>query len=104
MIGLADTLDADQVPRRDPSDLMGLKMDMAAALAALPQNLRELAWLHSHLRYEEARKAAGLAYSSHHRALKRIRQHLEKCGLSPETPKKGGRDRGGAADHPTRQP
>lgn len=103
VIGPADTLDANQVPRCDRADLLALRMDIAEALADLPPELRELALLHCQYGSEDARKAAGLAYSSHHRAIKRIRQHLEKWGLAPETSKKGGRNRGSAADHPTRQ-
>jgi RNA polymerase sigma factor (sigma-70 family) len=102
VISPEETLDSDQVPRRDRANLDHLRMDMAAALAALPPDLRKLALLHSEFRSEDARQAAGLAYSSHHRAIKRIREHLDRWGLAPDAEKKGGRHREGAADHSTR--
>lgn len=97
LIGVEDSLTEEGCSRRHRDDLHGLSMDVEEALADLPPNLRELCRLHSVLDSEDARRAAGMAYSTHHRAIKRIRAFFERRGFSQ---KKSGRDHGSASDHP----
>jgi len=104
VVGIDQTFTDQGVPRIDRTDIHGLRMDMEEALADLPPNLRELCRLHSHLASDDARRAAGMAKSTHHRAIKRIREYLETRGLAPEARKKSGTNRDAAVDHPTRQP
>lgn len=64
--------------------LRELVLDVDEAVSALPPNLRRLAVLHAHLKPAEARRAAGLAKSSHHRAMRAIREHFSAAGVTPE--------------------
>ena len=97
VIGIENTITEDGSPRKDLGDLQGLKMDLAEALASLPPKLRALCCFHAVLDSEDARRAAGMAYSTHHRAIRQIRAYLEKKGFAP---KKSGRDRASITDHP----
>lgn len=65
--------------------LRELIADVHAAVVALPPKLRNLAILHAHLKPSEARKEAGLAKSSHHRAIRTIREYFHAAGLKPGT-------------------
>ncbi len=96
LIGADSTVTEEGCSRRDRADLHGLRIDLEEALAKLPSNLRKLCRLHSVLGSEDARRAAGMAYSTHHRAIKRIRAHFERRGFFPN---KNGRDHGTASDH-----
>ena len=97
IIGIENTLTENGSSRSDRTDLHGLRMDLEAVMSDLPPKLRELCRLHSALDSEDARRAAGMAYSTHHRAIKRIRAFFECRGISPQ--KKSGRDRAAAVDH-----
>ena len=77
VVGSADMLPVYGGSRKERTDLHGLRIDLAEAIADLPPKLRELCRLHSLLRPEEARRAAGMAHSTHGRAVNRIRKFLE---------------------------
>jgi len=99
LIGVDDVLNEKGYSRRDRANLHALQIDLEEALATLPPNLRKLCHLHSLLNSEDARHAAGMAYSTHHRAIKRIRAHFECRGFSPRPRKKAGRRQGSTTDH-----
>lgn len=103
-IGVDNTLSENGAPRVDHTDIHGMRMDMEEALVDLPPKLRELCRFHSELGSDAARRALGMAKSTHHRAIKRIREFLESRGLAPLEQKKSGTNRDAAVDHPTRQP
>lgn len=69
----------------DPStsnlDRQTALMDVRLAIESLPPSLRTLCELHAQLGSEDARRAAGLAKSSHQRAIERIRAHFHRLGL-----------------------
>lgn len=65
--------------------LRALIMDVREAAASLPQELQKLAFFHTQLRPDEARREAGFAKSSHHRAMKKIRDHFVRLGVTPST-------------------
>ena len=96
-----DTLSENGGSKKDHTDFQSLRIDMQLALEALPQHLQKLCLLHSHLDSEDARRAAGMAYSTHHRAIKRIKAHLERCGVGPKIQEKSGRDRASAGNNST---
>jgi RNA polymerase sigma-70 factor, ECF subfamily len=83
LISAEHTLNNDGVARRDRKDPRPLRMDVEEALADLPPDLRELCRLHSYLRPEEARREAGMAKSTHHRAVAKIREFMANRGLRP---------------------
>ena len=64
-------------------------IDMREALASLPPKLRALVELHAVMLPDQARQAAGLAKSVHHRAMKQVRQHFERAGFGPGGKKVG---------------
>ena len=64
-------------------------IDMRDALASLPPKLRALVELHAVMLPDQARQAAGLAKSVHHRAMKQVRQHFERAGFGPGAKKVG---------------
>jgi len=99
IIGIEKTITEDGASRNDHADIHGLRIDVKEALAGLPPQLRELCRLHAFLDSEDARRAAGMAYSTHHRAIKKIRFHLGKLGFTPKNPKKGGRDQASITHH-----
>lgn len=63
--------------------LRALLLDVKEAIAALPKELQKLANFHAELRPDEARREAGLAKSSHHRAMRKIRDHFVRLGVMP---------------------
>ena len=104
VIGIGKTLTEDGVPRYDRACPRTLRMDIKEALSDLPPKLRELCRLHSLHGYGDARLAAGMAYSTHHRAIKRIRVFLERRGFSPQSLKKSGRDHAPTGNNTPRNP
>ena len=100
LIEIGNTITEDGCGRNDRSDLHGLRMDLEDALSDLPPHLRELCRLHSEYDSEDARRMAGMAYSTHHRAIKRIREFLERRGFEQRFHKKSGRVQGAASNHP----
>jgi len=94
VLGVEDTTDECGVVRLNRKDLRPLSMDLQEVLKELPEELRELCRLHSLLRPDEARCTAGMAKSTHHRAIARIREFLTKHGFSP-----AGTDWETASDH-----
>lgn len=67
-----------------PPERQAWRMDIQEVVGALPPHLRDLCILHLALRPEEARRAAGLAKSSHRRAVRQIREILLSRGIGPE--------------------
>ena len=63
--------------------ILDLVIDVRGALASLPPKLRVLALFHAEMRPDEARQAACLTKSSHHRAMKQLRKHFERAGFGP---------------------
>jgi RNA polymerase sigma-70 factor (ECF subfamily) len=100
VIGIEQTITAESGARVDHADIHGLRLDMEQALADLPPKLRELCRFHAELDSEDARRAAGMGYSTHHRAIKRIRAFLQSREFAPRFQKKSGRARNAAVDHP----
>ncbi len=86
LIGLESTLNTNGAVNTNNTDWLPLRMDLEEILAGLPPELRKLCLLHSQLRPEEARKAAGMAKSTHQRAIQKIRQFLLSHGLGPSGP------------------
>lgn len=89
-VGLEHTLTENGTPQGNRADILGLRIDVEKALEDLPPKLRELCRFHSQLDVEDARRAAGMSKSSHHRAIKRLRVFLEIRGLKPNSPKISG--------------
>jgi len=83
VIGVEHTLSENATIRADRKDVDSLRIDLQDVLKDLPPELRELCRLHSQLRPDEARRAAGMAKSSHHRAICRIREFLTEHGFTP---------------------
>jgi DNA-directed RNA polymerase specialized sigma24 family protein len=63
--------------------LRALIIDVGEAIASLPQELQKLAKFHAQLRPDEARREAGLAKSSHNRAMRKMRDHFVRLGVMP---------------------
>ena len=99
VIGIENLLTEYGAPYNDRTDYHGLKMDMDEALASLPPKLRNLCHLQSVLNPEDARRAAGMAYSTHHRAIKLIRAFLGRRGFTTQARKKSGRDQDAITDN-----
>jgi hypothetical protein len=64
-------------------DCRRLRADLPEALAELPPELRDLCLLHLALKPNAARIKAGMAKSTHHRAIARIRAFFERRGIVP---------------------
>jgi len=94
LISAENTLSEDGVVQKDRTDPRPLRMDVEAALADLPPDLRELCRLHSYLRPEEARREAGMAKSTHHRAVAKIREFMVSRGFGAS-----GTDSESTSDH-----
>lgn len=94
VLGIENTTDEYGVLRWNRKDSRALNIDLQKAIKELPEDLRNLCRLHSQLRPEEARRAAGMAKSTHHRAIARIREFLVERGFSP-----AGTDWETASDH-----
>lgn len=94
IVGEEHTLNQDGVIRTDRGDTHPLRMDLAEVIADLPPYLRNLCRLHSCLRPEEARREAGMAKSTHHRAIAKIREFMVNRGICPH-----GTDSKAASDH-----
>lgn len=94
IIGEEHTLNQDGAIRADHADLRPLRADIKEVIEDLPPSLRDLCRLHFALRPEEARREAGMAKSTHHRAIAKIREFMVSRGIcSPGT------DSGAASDH-----
>lgn len=104
VIGVEKTLTENGCSRNELADFHSLRVDLEEALAELPPRLRELCELHASLSHGEARRAAGMAYSTHHRAIKRIREFLTRRGFAEKFRKKSGRIRGTASNHSIGEP
>jgi DNA-directed RNA polymerase specialized sigma24 family protein len=60
-----------------------LIIDVREAASSLSPELQKLAFFHTQLRPDEARREAGLAKSSHHRAMRKLRDHFVRLGVTP---------------------
>jgi RNA polymerase sigma-70 factor, ECF subfamily len=67
-------------PRSD-EERVDLQQDLAAALARLPPDLRELAERLQHQGVAEAARSTGVPRTTLYAGLRRLRQHFEQAGL-----------------------
>ena len=80
VVGTERTLDEHKCSRKSRVDIKSLQMDMAEVLADMPSRLRKLCLLYLEYPPEEARRKAGMAKVTHHRAIQRIRAFFERRG------------------------
>lgn len=81
VIGKERTLDEYECCRQSRSDVDSLRLDVADAIADLPPQLRKLCLLHLVYPPDEARRKAGMAKATHHRAIQRIHAFLKRRGI-----------------------